>query len=53
MVSQKVQSTVQSILQAYNEEVMPIEGRPGIYFIYGEEGPMREENDLKARSPSE
>ena len=51
MVSQKVQSTVQSILQEYNEEVMPIESNPGIYFIYGEEGPMREENDLKVQKP--
>ena len=51
MVSQKVQSTVESILQKYNEEVMPIEGSPGIYFIYGEEGPMSEENDLKAQKP--
>ena len=48
MVSQKVQSTVQSILQEYNtEEVMPIDTNPGIYFIYGEDGPMREENDPK------
>jgi kinesin family protein 3/17 len=50
MVSQKVQSTVQSILQEYNnEEVMPIDTNPGIYFIYGEEGPMREENDVRAQ----
>ena len=51
MVSQKVQSTVQSILQEYNEEVIPIESNPGIYFIYGEDGPMREENDVKLQKP--
>lgn len=52
MVSQKVQSTVQSILQEYNtEEVMPIDTNPGVYFIYGEDGPMREENDVKPQKP--
>ena len=49
MVSQKVQSTVQSILQEYNEEVMPIDTNPGVYFIYGDDGPMREENDVRAQ----
>jgi Kinesin motor domain len=51
MVSQKVQSTVQSILQEYNEEVMPIDTNPGVYFIYGEDGPMREENESRAQKP--
>lgn len=51
MVMQKVQSTVQSILQEYNEEVMPIEANPGIYFVYGEDGPMREENDVSLQKP--
>lgn len=51
IVSQRVQNTVQNILQEYNDEatVMPIDTHPNVYFVYTDEGAVREENDSKAQ----
>ena len=51
LVSQRVQSTVQNLLNDMEDEVtyMPIDTNPSVYFVYTEEGAMREENNPKAQ----
>lgn len=51
LVQQRVQSTVQNLLNDMDDEVsyMPIDTNPSVYFVYTEDGAMREENNPKAQ----
>ena len=51
LVQQRVQSTVQNLLNDMDDEgsYMPIDTNPSVYFVYTDEGAMREENNPKAQ----
>eukprot|EP00361_Fabrea_salina_P000441 CAMPEP_0202432614 /NCGR_PEP_ID=MMETSP1345-20130828/9942_1 /ASSEMBLY_ACC=CAM_ASM_000843 /TAXON_ID=342563 /ORGANISM="Fabrea Fabrea salina" /LENGTH=644 /DNA_ID=CAMNT_0049044703 /DNA_START=293 /DNA_END=2230 /DNA_ORIENTATION=- len=51
MVQQRVQNAVANILQEYDTEsqAMPVDSHPNVYFVYSENGAVREESDPKAQ----